>query len=35
MVKNHHLAKNIERFGLALRGGAALAASENREFIGL
>jgi putative transposase len=33
--RDHNAAKNIERAGLALRGGVALAASENRESIGL
>jgi putative transposase len=33
--RDHNAAKNIERAGLALRGGVALAASENRESAGL
>ena len=33
--RDHNAAKNIERFGQNLRGGAALAASENRESVGL
>jgi putative transposase len=33
--RDHNAAKNIERAGLALRGGVALAASENRESVGL
>jgi len=33
--RDHNAAKNIERAGQALRGGAALAASENRESVGL
>jgi putative transposase len=33
--RDHNAAKNIERFGQNLRGGAALVASENRESIGL
>jgi putative transposase len=33
--RDHNAAKNIERLGQSLRGGAALAASENRESIGL
>ena len=33
--RGHNAAKNIERAGQALRGGAVLAASENRESVGL
>jgi putative transposase len=33
--RDHNAARNIERAGQALRGGAALVASENRESIGL
>ncbi len=33
--RDHNAAKNRERAGQALRGGVALAASENRESIGL
>jgi putative transposase len=33
--RDHNAAKNIERAGQALRGGVALAASENRESVGL
>ena len=33
--RDHNAAKNIERAGQSLRGGVALAASENRESIGL
>ena len=33
--RDHNAAKNIERFGQNLRGGVAVAASENRESIGL
>ncbi len=33
--RDHNAAKNIERPGQALRGGVALAASENRESVGL
>jgi putative transposase len=33
--RDHNAAKNIERAGQALRGGVALAASGNRESIGL
>ena len=33
--RDHNAAKNIERLGQSLRGGVALAASENRESIGL
>jgi putative transposase len=33
--RDHNAAKNIERAGQALRGGVALAASENREALGL
>jgi putative transposase len=33
--RDHNAAKNIERAGQALRGGVALAASENRESAGL
>ena len=33
--RDHNAAKNRERAGLALRGGVALAASENRESVGL
>jgi putative transposase len=32
--RDHNAAKNIERLGQSLRGGAALAASENRESPG-
>ena len=33
--RDHNAAKNIERLGQSLRGGVALAASENRASIGL
>ena len=33
--RDHNAAKNIERLGQSLRGGVALAASENRESVGL
>jgi putative transposase len=33
--RDHNAAKNRERAGLALRGGVAVAASENRESVGL
>jgi putative transposase len=33
--RDHNAAKNIERLGQSLRGGVALAASGNRESIGL
>ena len=33
--RDHNAARNIERLGQSLRGGAALAASENRESPGL
>ena len=33
--RDHNAAKNIERAGQALRGGAGLLASENRESMGL
>jgi putative transposase len=33
--RDHNAAKNIERAGQALRGGAGLPASENRESVGL
>ena len=33
--RDHNAAKNIERLGQSRRGGVALAASENRESIGL
>ena len=33
--RDHNAAKNIERAGQALRGGVALAASENRASVGL
>ena len=33
--RDHNAAKNIERLGQSLRGSVALAASENRESIGL
>jgi putative transposase len=33
--RDHNAAKNIERFGQNLRGGMAVAVSENRESIGL
>jgi putative transposase len=33
--RDHNAAKNIERAGQALRGGAGVLASENRESIGL
>jgi putative transposase len=33
--RDHNAARNIERAGQALRGGVALAASENRESVGL
>jgi putative transposase len=33
--RDHNAARNIERAGLALRGGVALAASKNRESVGL
>jgi putative transposase len=33
--RDHHAAKNIERLGQSHREGVALAASENRESIGL
>jgi putative transposase len=33
--RDHNAARNIERAGQALRGGAGLLASENRESIGL
>jgi putative transposase len=33
--RDHNAAKNIERFGQNLRGGVAVAASENRESVGL
>jgi putative transposase len=33
--RDHNAAKNIERFGQNLRGGAGVPASENRESIGL
>jgi putative transposase len=33
--RDHNAAKNIERAGLALRGGVVLAASENRKSVGL
>ena len=33
--RDHNAAKNIESAGQALRGGVAVAASENRESIGL
>jgi putative transposase len=33
--RDHNAAKNIERAGRALRGGVALAASQNRESAGL
>jgi putative transposase len=33
--RDHNAAKNIERAGQARRGGVALAASENRESVGL
>ena len=33
--RDHNAAKNIERLGQSLRGGVALAASENRESAGL
>jgi putative transposase len=33
--RDHNAARNIERAGLALRGGVAMAASENRESAGL
>ena len=33
--RDHNAAKNIERAGQALRGGAALVASENRASVGL
>jgi putative transposase len=33
--RDHNAAQNIERAGQALRGGVALAASENRESVGL
>jgi putative transposase len=33
--RDHNAARNIERFGQNLRGGAALVASENRESAGL
>jgi putative transposase len=32
--RDHNAAKNIERLGQSLRGGAALAASENRASVG-
>jgi putative transposase len=32
--RDHSAAKNIERLGQSLRGGVALAASENRESLG-
>jgi putative transposase len=33
--RDHNAAKNIERLGQSLRGGAAVAASENRASVGL
>jgi putative transposase len=33
--RDHNATKNIERAGQACRGGAAVAASENRESVGL
>jgi putative transposase len=33
--RDHNAAKNIERFGQSLRGGAGVLASENRESVGL
>jgi putative transposase len=33
--RDHSAARNIERAGQALRGGVAVAASENRESVGL
>jgi putative transposase len=33
--RDENAAKNIERAGQALRGGVAVAASENRESVGL
>jgi putative transposase len=33
--RDHNAARNIERLGQSLRGGAALAASENRASVGL
>jgi len=33
--RDHNAARNIERAGQALRGGVAVAASENRESVGL
>ena len=33
--RDHNAAKNIERLGQSLRGGVAVAASENRESVGL
>jgi putative transposase len=33
--RDHNAARNIERAGQALRGGVAMAASENRESVGL
>ncbi len=33
--RDHNAARNIERAGQALRGGAGLPASENRESVGL
>jgi putative transposase len=33
--RDHNAARNIERLGQSLRGGAAVVASENRESVGL
>src|SRR5262245_35178644 len=33
--RDHNAAKNIERLGQSLRGGVALAVSENRASVGL
>jgi putative transposase len=33
--RDHNAARNIERLGQSLRGGVAVAASENRESVGL